>query len=184
MSTINPVSSVPNVPAGPNASTASLPSSSQATPAAQDAIELSLAGRIALGVGNGKLTTQQAQELTSQLKTIHQTLQSGGTDVTQLESQLSQQIYGDAHNGASIPTNLNLTTSELRDFLQAGRIAIQEGAGNLTSAEASQFYTAMGQIYQNSQSGTSASDTNQAQNQLSVEIYNAAHNVNNPASGS
>jgi hypothetical protein len=140
-------------------------------------VELSLAGRIALGVNDGKLTTDQAQQLDSQLQTINQAIQSGGSGISQLQNQLSEQIYSDANNGAAIPADLTVSTSELRDFLQAGRVADQENAGNLTSTQGSQFLSQISQIYQQSQSGASASATNQAQNQLSVEIYDAAHNI-------
>src|SRR3984885_9825164 len=68
-----------------------------------DVVDLSLAGRIALGVGDGLLSTDQGQALTSKLQTISQQIQSGGSNVSQLQSQLSEQIYGDGHNGANIP---------------------------------------------------------------------------------
>src|SRR5208282_1778024 len=103
----------------PNASSSSSSSSSN-HPALEDAVELSLAGRIALGVGDGKLTSAQGQQLDSQLQGINQQIQSGGTGIGQSQSQLSEQIYGDGHNGASIPANLNVTTADERDFLQAG----------------------------------------------------------------
>jgi hypothetical protein len=74
-------------------------------------VELSLAGRIALGVNDGKLTTDQAQQLDSQLQTINQAIQSGGSGISQLQNQLSEQIYGDAHNGAAIPADLTDTAS-------------------------------------------------------------------------
>ena len=179
MSAINPVSTQPYVPSVSTPSTSNSSSSSSATqsPTIQDAVELSLAGRIALGVSAGRLTTDQAQQLNSEFKTINE---STGSDQTNLESQLSQQIYADGHNGATIPTDLTVTKAEARDFEQAGRIVTQEGAGNLTSTQASQFFSQMKQIYQQSQAGATASATNQAQNLLSVNIYDAAHNITAP----
>jgi hypothetical protein len=143
----------------------------------QDIAELSLTGRIALGAADGKLTSDQAQQLTAQLESINQTILSGGTGVQQAQSQLSQAIYGDTHNGATIPVGLKPTAEEAREFVQAGRIVTQESAGNLTQTQASQLLGQIKQIYQQSQDGASASVTNQAQNQLSVEIYDTAHNI-------
>src|SRR5271163_4243745 len=182
MSAINSVTAVPY---NPPITVSSATSSSTPTgegPGVEDAIELSLAGRIALGVGDGLLTGDQGLQLESQLKAVNQQIQSGGAgvDIGQLQSQLSQQIYGDGHNGATIPTDLTVTPAEDRDFLQAGRIVTQESAGNLTSNQASQFFSQIGQIYQQSQSGATAAVTNQAQNRLSAEIYDAAHATSGP----
>src|SRR5579863_967235 len=108
MSAINPVSNQSYVPqvSGPSTTAAKTSTSTTQTPASQDAIELSLAGRIALGVGAGRLTTDQATQLYSEFKTINST---SGSSKGQLESQLSQQIYADGHNGASIPTDVTVT---------------------------------------------------------------------------
>jgi hypothetical protein len=176
MSTINPVNAAPYTPPLATASTLAPSSSVPERPQGQDAVELSLAGRIALGVNDGELTSAQGQTLDSQLQTVNQTIQSGGSGISQLQSQLSQQIYGDTHNGATIPTGLTVTPSEGRDFFQAGRVAVQENAGNLTSAQGSQFLSQISQIYQQSQNGASPAATNQAQNQLSAEIFDTAHN--------
>jgi hypothetical protein len=148
------------------------------SPSLQDEVELSLAGRIALGVNDGRLTSAQGQSLDSQLSSITQQIQSGASNVGQLENQLSEQIYGDGHNGASIPSNIVVTTADERDFLEAGRVAYQENAGNLTSTQSTQFLNQIDQIYQQSQNGATAAQTAQAQNQLSVQIYDAAHNIN------
>jgi hypothetical protein len=174
MSAINPVTTQTYVPpvSGPSTANTSLPPVER--PELQDAVVLSLAGRIALGVGAGRLTSDQAKQLTSELKTITQTT---GTDRTKLESQLSQEIYGDGHNGATIPADLKVTTAEKRDFVQAGRIVAQEGADNITHSQATQLFSQMKEIYQASQNGASAAATNKAQNQLSIEIYDAAHNI-------
>ena len=176
MSIINSVNSTPYTPPLATASTFAPSSSVPERPQGQDAVELSLAGRIALGVSDGKLTSAQGQALDSQLQTVNQTIQSGGSGISQLQSQLSQQIYGDAHNGATIPSGLTVTPSEDRDFLLAGRIAVQEDAGHLTSAQGSQFLSQISQIYQQSQNGATPAATNQAQNQLSAEIFDTAHN--------
>lgn len=190
MSTIHSVNSTPYVPpfsssnAASSSSTAasSTTASTLAFPLTQDEVQLSLAGRIALGVGAGRLTSSQGQQLDAQLQTINQQITSGGSGIGQLQSQLSEQIYGDGHNGATIPTDLTVSAGEERDFLQAGRVVTQVTAGNLTSTQSSQFFSQISQIYQQSQNGASASATNQAQNQLSVEIYDAAHGINNSAS--
>jgi hypothetical protein len=172
----NPVNAAPYTPPFAASSAVTPASSVPERPQGQDAVELSLAGRIALGVSDGKLTSAQAQTLDSQLQTVNQTIQNGGSSISQSQSQLSQQIYGDTHNGATIPAGLTVTPSEHRDFLQAGRIAVQENAGNLTSAQGSQFLSQISQIYQQSQNGASPAATNQAQNQLSAEIFDTAHN--------
>jgi hypothetical protein len=185
MSTIHPVNGTPYLPpVSPSnaASSSSTTAPTLAFPLTQDEVQLSLAGRIALGVGDGKLTSSQGQQLDAQLQTINQQITSGGSGIGQLQSQLSEQIYGDGHNGATIPTGLTVSAGDERDFLEAGRIATQENAGNLTSSQGSQFFSQISQIYQQSQNGASASATNQAQNQLSVEIYDAAHGINNSAS--
>jgi hypothetical protein len=186
MSTINSVNpaAAQTTPAA-GLSTTSSPSSipEQSPVQNQDKIELSLAGRIALGVSDGTLTSAQGQQLDSEFQTINQTVESGGS-ASQLESQLSQAIYGDAHNGATIPTGLTVTAADLRDFEQAGRVAYQESAGNLTSAQGSQFLSQIGQIYQQSVGDTPELAINQAQNQLSVEIYDTAHNITPPTPAS
>jgi hypothetical protein len=178
MSTINPVISVPYTPSVTTLPNQSSSTSDTESPAVQDAVELSLAGRIALGVADGRLTSTQGQQLGSQFEDLNQTIQTGGASVAQLQSQLSQAIYGDGHNGATIPTNPTVTTAEERTFVQAGRVATQENDGHLTSSQASQFYSQISQIYRQSQNGVSASATNQAQNQLSAQIFDTAHNFN------
>lgn len=178
MSTINSVNNAsyfPQVSASPQAAT-TLPNNKASL--SPDQVQLSLAGRIALGVSAGKLTSDQATQLESQLQTITQQLKSGDTSgVGQLQQQLSESIYGDTHNGAAIPADLTVTTADQRVFEQAGRIAYQENAGNLTSTQGSQFLAQVKQIYQQSQNGASGATTNQAQNELSLEIYDAAHNI-------
>jgi hypothetical protein len=172
MNAINSVNPTPYTPAAATPSTANS-SASTADPARfQDAVELSLAGRIALGVNDGKLTNQEGQLLDSELGTLSETAPA---QFSQLQSQISQQIYGDTHDGATIPTGLTVTTSESRDSIQAGRVTRQENLGNLTSTQGSQFLNQITQIYKQSQNDTSASATNQAQNQLSLAIYEAAH---------
>lgn len=186
MSTINSVNpAASNTRPVAGLSTTSSPSSipEQSPLKNQDKIELSLAGRIALGVSDGRLTSAQGQQLDSEFQTINQTVQSGGS-ASQLDSQLSQSIYGDAHNGATIPTSLTVTAADLRDFEQAGRVAYQENAGNLTSAQGSRFLSQIGQIYQQSVGDTPELAISQAQNQLSVEIYDTAHNITLPTPAS
>jgi hypothetical protein len=186
MSTINPVNPTPYIPsvATPSTQASSASSSISGPTVAEDAIELSFAGRIAIDQGNGSITSDQAQQLDSQLNNLNQEIQTGGAEIPQMQSQFSQQIYGDAHNGATIPSGSTVTTAEARDFLLAGRIVAQENAGNLTSGQASQFFSQLGKLYQQSQNGASASSTNQSQNQLSAEVFYAAHNLSNPSGGS
>jgi hypothetical protein len=185
MSAINPAANSFYIPvfSSPafSVSSGTAASSSATDPvSSQDIAELSLTGRIALGVGDGKLTSDQAQQLTAQLNSINETIQSGGTGVQQAQSQLSQAIYGDTHNGATIPAGLKPSIEEAREFVQAGRIVTQESAGNITHSQAAQLFGQIKQIYQQSQDGASASAINQAQNQLSVEIYDTAHNITPP----
>jgi hypothetical protein len=180
MSTINAVNSAfyaPPVATSSLASPASSSSDGVEHPSPQDKVILSDAGRIALGVNDGRLTSAQGQALDLELNTLTQQLKNGGSDPSGLQSQLSQQIYGDTHNGATIPTGTTVSTAVQRDFIQAGRVATQENAGNLTSTQSTGFLDQISQIYAQSQNGASAAATNQAQNQLSVEIYDTAHNV-------
>jgi len=174
MSTINQVTAASfTLPSVTSSTTASSPTSvSQLSP--QDLVELSDAGRIALGVSDGKLTSVQGQQLDSQLETLQQTQPA---QFGQLQSQISQQIYGDTHNGATLPTDPTLSPATDQDFFEAGRVALQESAGNLTSTQGSQFLSQISQIYEQSQNGASASATTQAQGQLSTEIYDAAHDI-------
>jgi hypothetical protein len=175
MSTINSVNLASYTPPVTTPSTANSASVTADPARFQDIVQLSLAGRIALGVNDGKLTSSQGQQLDSELGTLSQTAPG---QLGQADSQLSEAIYGDTHNGATIPAGLTITPAVGRDFIQAGRVATQENAGNLTSAQGSQFLTQITQIYQQSQSGASASATTQAQNQLSAEIYAAAQSNN------
>jgi hypothetical protein len=179
MSTINAVNSAFYAPPVATSSPAWPASSSSdgVEQSAQDRVELSDAGRIALGVNDGRLTSAQGQALDLELNTLTQQLENGGSDPSGLQSQLSQQIYGDTHNGATIPTGTIVPAAVQRDFIQAGRVATQENAGNLTSTQSTGFLDQIGQIYEQSQNGASAAATSQAQNQLSVEIYDTAHNI-------
>jgi hypothetical protein len=83
------------------------PSSPHVSPA--DAREALEAGRITLNAKAGNLSSDQADQLTSQLGTIHQQIETdkqanGGTltppdaqAINQLQNQLSEQIYTSAH---------------------------------------------------------------------------------------
>jgi hypothetical protein len=184
MSTINSVNAAAYTLPLSTPSPAASPVVGETTPSQQDIVELSLAGRIALGVRAGRLTSDQGQELFSQLKTINQSINGGTADTGQLQSQLSQQIYADGHNGAAIPAGLTVSSAIERDFEQAGRIAAQESDGNLTKSQADEFFSQIRQLYQESQNGASPSAINQAQNQLSVEIYDAAHGITSGPSAS
>lgn len=185
MSAINPLTSSSYVSPLANPSTAtstSDTSNSSNSPTFQDEVQLSLAGRIAIGLNDGRLTSDQAQQLNSQLNSIKEAIQNGGSKIGQMESQLSQTIYSDAHNGAAMPAGLTPTLAQERESVQAGRIVTQENAGNLTNTQASQLFGQMNQIYQLSQNGASASAVNQAQDQLSAEIFNDAHGSSNSSS--
>jgi len=177
--------------------TATPPDTVQLSPAAL--ADAALTGRVATNTATGNLTTDQAQQLYSQISTIHSQIATdqqadGGTlsptdakAIQQAQSQLSQTVYSDAHNGAAPPSDPNTTGTGRRDSIEAGRIALNEHAGNLSSAQSqqlgSQLSTIQQQIVTDQQANggtltpTDAQAINQLQSQLSQQIYNTAHNV-------
>jgi len=207
--TYTPVVSPKAVGAGPG----STPGSTAQTPdVLADTVQLSpaalrqiaLTGRVALDAQAGTISSELAAQLNGQTSEIQMQMASdkqanGGTlssseaqTIQQLQNQVSQTIYSDAHNGAAAPTNPDVTRAGAREALQAGRIALNETAGNLSSAQAtqltSQLVTIQQQIASDEQAngGTlSAADAkaiNQAQNQLSQQIYDTAHSASTPDS--
>lgn len=159
--------------------------------------EVALTGQIALNAQAGNITSQQEAELNGQVSEIESQIKSdqqanGGTlsqsdaqTIQQLQSQLSQTIYSDAHNGATPPTDPNVTKAGVREALQAGRIALNETAGNLTSDQANQLYSQLGAIHQQivtdkqsdggSLNAADAKAIHQSLNQLSRQIHDTAH---------
>lgn len=160
--------------------------------------ETAESGRIALNAANGDLTSDQASQLYQQVASIQSQIQSdkqadGGTlspadaqTINQLQSQLSASIYSDAHNGDAPPSTPS-TPSAIggREALEAGRIELNQQAGNITSTQAQQLMTQQTQISQQissdeqSNGGTltqaQAQQIWQSQNQASQQIYQAAH---------
>lgn len=159
--------------------------------------EVALTGRVAINGAAGNLTSDQAQQLYGQISSIQSQieadLQAGGgtlssTDaqaIQQLQNQLSATIYSDAHNGAPPPSDPNVPQAVAREALEAGRIALNQKAGNLSSGQTQQLGSQLGAIQQQiaadeqANGGTlSAADAqaiDQLQNQLSQQIYQTAH---------
>jgi len=153
-------------------------------------------GRIALNRMAGNITADQASALSGQLASIHKEIAAdkandGGTlsdadaqAINQLQNDLSQQIYGDAHNGAPLPTGGSAPGYAVREAFQGGRIALNEKAGNLTDAEAKPLLSQLSSIHQQiaadkaANGGTlspgDAQTISQLQDQLSKQIYDAA----------
>ena len=164
--------------------------------------EVALTGRVAINGEAGNLTSGQTQQLYGQISSIHQQiatdLQAGGGTLSatnaqaiqQSQNQLSGTIYSDAHDGAPPPSDPNAPQAAAREALQAGRIALNEKAGNLSSDQAQQLGSQLGAIQQQiatdeqanggTLSSTGAQAINQLQNQLSQQIHETAH----PAVGS
>lgn len=125
-------------------------------------------GRIALNAAAGNLTGSQATQLYQQIASIQTQI---GTDkqadggslssqdaqtINQLQSQLSATIYSDAHNGAAPPSTPSTPIVAVqREALQAGRIQLNEQAGNLSASQAQQLMQQQSKI-----DGQIAADTN------------------------
>lgn len=166
--------------------------------------EIALTGRVALNAQAGNITSDQAQQLYSQISSIHSEIVAdkeadGGTlsptdaeAIQQQMNQLSQTVYGDAHNGATPPADPTINRAGLREVLQAGRIALNEKAGKLSSDQAGQLYSQFGTIHQQISvdeaaaggklSGDDVRAINHLQNKLSLQIYDAVHDVSSPDS--
>jgi predicted phage-related endonuclease len=166
--------------------------------------EIALTGRVAQDAQAGTISSELAAQLNGQTSEIQMQIATdkqanGGTltsseaqTIQQLQNQVSQTIYSDAHNGAAAPTNPDVTKAGAREAVQAGRIALNETAGNLSSAQATQLSSQLGTIQQQiaseeqanggSLSTADAKAINQAQNQLSQQIYDTAHSASTPDS--
>jgi hypothetical protein len=166
--------------------------------------EIALTGRVALNQQAGNITSAQATQLNGQISSIQSQIAAdkqanGGTlsssdaqAIQQLQKQLSQTIYSDAHNGAAAPTDPTVTKAGTREAVQAGRIALNETAGNLSSDQAKQLSSQLSTIQQQiasdeqanggSLSAADAKTINQAQSQLSQQIYDTAHSASTPDS--
>jgi hypothetical protein len=100
---------------------------------------------------------------------------------------LSATIYSDAHNGAAPPSDPTQSGAAQREALQAGRIQLNEQAGNLGSSQAQQLmqqqYSIDRQIATDTQANggpltqAQAQQINQLQDQASTQIYQTAHNA-------
>jgi hypothetical protein len=154
--------------------------------------ETALTGRVAADAETGSLTSGQAQQLYGQVSSIHSQITGdlqadGGTlsttdaqAIQQSQNQLSQTIYSDAHDGAAAPSDPNVTRAGGRDVVEAGRIVLNEKAGNLSGAQAQQFGSQLSGIHQQiatdeqanggTLSSTEAQAINQLQNQLSAQL--------------
>lgn len=162
--------------------------------------QASEAGRIALNSAAGNLTSDQTTQLYQQVASIQAqiaadkqanggTLSSGDAQtIDQLQSQLSGTIYTDAHNGAAPPTTHPAPIEAAkREEWQAGRIELNESAGNLTASQAQQLTHQQDQIDQQiaadkqanagSLTQAQAQQINQLQTQAGKQIYETAHGV-------
>jgi hypothetical protein len=143
------------------------PDTVQLSPAALG--EVSLTGRVAGNQAAGYLTSEQGQQIYNHIVAIH------------------SQIVADrqANGGAAPPSDPNATVAGTRQTLQAGRIALNEQAGNLTRTQAQQLASQLSATQQQiaaheqanggSLSPADAQAINQLQNQASQQIYQAAH---------
>ena len=163
--------------------------------------EVALTGRVAGNVAAGNLTSNQQQQLFGEISSIQsqitadrqadgETLSSTDAQtIKQLQDQLSGTIYSDAHNGAAPPSDPYVPQATTREALEAGRIVLNEKAGNLSSEQAQQLGSQLGTIQQQiatdeqanggTLSPTAAQAINQLQSQLSQQIQETAR----PASG-
>jgi hypothetical protein len=159
--------------------------------------ETALAGRVAANVESGNLTSAQGQQISTQISSIHNQIvtdrqANGGTlsgpeaqAIEQAQSQVSQTLYSDANNGAAPPSGTTPTRVGGREDLEAGRIALNEQAGNLTSGQAQQLGSQLATIQQQVASDKTANGgtlspaeakaVNRTQNQFSQQIYTAVH---------
>jgi hypothetical protein len=164
--------------------------------------EVALTGRVAANADSGNLTSDQSQQLYTQISSIHSQIAvdqkaDGGTlsptdakAVQQAQTQLSQTVYSDAHNGATAPSDATVTQAGTREDVEAGRIVLNEKAGHLSGGQATQLGSELSGIQQQiagdeqanggTLSATDAQAINQLQSQLSQQIYNTAHSVATP----
>jgi hypothetical protein len=174
--------------------------SAQLSPLA--ASEESLTGRVAVNAAEGNISKDQAQQLYGQISSIQtqitaDTQADGGTLSTtdtqplqQLQGQLSQSIYGDAHGGATPRPNPDVTHTGVRETVEAGRIALDQKAGKINSSQAQQLTSQLGAINPQIQAGQQANGGSltpsaaqaiyQLQNALSQQIEADANPVQNP----
>jgi hypothetical protein len=159
--------------------------------------EVGLTGRVSLDEQSGSLSSDQAQQLYGQISSIHDQIVTdrqadGGTlsatdaqAIQQLQSQLGQTIYSEAHNGAAAPSGTSAPQPAQRQALLAGRIVLNEKAGNLSSDQAKGLGSQLGAIQQQiatdeqadggTLSATDAQAINQLQSQLSQQIRETVH---------
>ena len=170
------------------------------SPAARS--EVALTGRIAVNAAQGNINSDQASQLYAQVSSIQSQIvadeqANGGTlsptdaqAIHQLQVQAGQSIYSDAHNGAAPPSGATIGVAGTREAIEAGRISLNEKAGNLSSTQGQQLDSQLGAIHQQivsdkqanggSLSPTDAAAINQQQNALSELIYDTAHSGATP----
>lgn len=195
----NPGAPAPQVPSVP---TTGQPDKVDLSPAARAVLE---AGRIAVDAKSGNLTGSQATQLSAQLSTIGQQISAdkqanGGTLTTadaasifSAQNQFGQQIYADNNAGkTSTSPQTPITSSDARQVFQAGRVALDEQSGKLTSTQAAQLSSQIASTQSTvtadlkASGGTLTASQAQAvtllQNQLSAQIYQTANpsGVSNP----
>ena len=162
--------------------------------------ETSETGRIALQLDAGNLTSDQATQLYHQVASIQYLVKTdeqanGGSlssqdalAVNQAQTQLSGIIYSEAHNGAAVPTtSADPDVAGKREALLAGRITLNEQAGNLSSAQAQPLMQQQAQIDQQiaadkeanggSLTQAQAQQINQLQDAANKQVYQAVHNA-------
>jgi len=155
-------------------------------------------GRIALLNQSGNLTSDQASQLYQQLAAIQAQIKAdeqanGGTltdenkqAIAQSQNQLSAAIYSDAHGGAAPPATPQAAgAADKRAAAQAGRILLNEKAGNLSADQVTQLAATETQIDntiladKQANGGTltaaQAYTINQMQSAASKTIYDEAH---------
>ena len=159
--------------------------------------EISLTGRVAANAQAGNVSSDQAQQLYGQISSIHSQIVAdeqadGGTlsateaqAIRQAQDQVSQSIYNDANSGATAPSDPGRTAATARQAFEAGRIALNVKAGNLTADQAGQLSSQLSSIRQQiaadeqGNNGTltpaEAQAINRQQSQLSQQIHDMAH---------
>src|ERR1700691_683558 len=159
--------------------------------------EMALTGRAAANGDMGNLTSDQTTEppgqiTSNQSQIAGDTQADGGTlsstdtqAIRQSQNQLSGTIYSEAHNGAAPPSDPSVTQAGAREAVEAGRIVLNQQDGHLDGGQSTQMGAQLSTIQQQiatdeQASGGTLSSTdiqaiNRLENQLSQQIYNAAH---------
>jgi hypothetical protein len=138
------VSAPPATPKPAAATDADTTDSLQLSPAAVREAELT--GRIALNEQYGKLSSDQAKQLYSQVSYIHSQIVSdeqndGGTlsssdaqTIAQMQNAVRQTLYREANPGATPPSTAGSSGAVSQEAVQAGRIVFNEAPGEAGGA--------------------------------------------------